>query len=84
MAFEVAQNVSPARVGDIEIRLYSPNPDSDDPPHAAYSVEVYFSDGSRRMLHGDLSPHLTQQQINGLLSFMDALRTQANAQILPD
>jgi hypothetical protein len=49
----------------------------------SYAVRVGYSDGSQRVLSGDLVPHLSQAQINGLLSFVAAMRTKAVDEILP-
>ncbi len=83
MAFPEIVVPTPTAIADIEVRLFSPDPTGTGTPSADYSVQVIYSDGSMRVLTGNLVPHLTQGQINSLLSFMASLRVQANDQILP-
>lgn len=50
---------------------------------AYFEVQVLDSDGEElERRRGDLRPHLTAGQIQGLLAFMDDLRTQAVSQII--
>lgn len=83
MAFPTQPTRTPTAIADIEIRLYSPDPTGNESPHAEYSVQVRYSDNSVRVVAGDLVPHLSQGQINGLLSFLADMRVKANNEILP-
>lgn len=83
MAFPEQATSTPAAIADISIQLYSPDPLGTDIAGASYSVQVRYSDNSMRVVTGDLVPHLSQAQINGLLSFMADMRVKAVAEILP-
>lgn len=83
MAFSSAVTLVPSAIGEIEITLISPDPAGDESPRATFRVEVRYSDGSTRIVAGDLVPHLTPAQITGQLNFLDAMRAQAISQILP-
>lgn len=83
MAFTQEPVRTPTAIADIEVRLFDPEPGSGGQQSVSYSVQVRYSDGSRKVLSGDLAPHLTPQQISGLQSFMAAMRTKANDEILP-
>jgi len=83
MAFPKEAVRIPIAVSDISIQLYSPDPTGNESPHAEYSVQVRHSDNSLRVVAGDLVPHLSQAQINGLLSFLADMRVKANNEILP-
>lgn len=83
MAFDPAASRTPNAIGDMEITLFTPGANSPHQAGANYRLKVHYSDGSVVERSGNLVPHLTQQQINGLLAFMSDLRTQANNQILP-
>ena len=84
MAFPTEPVRTPTAIADIEIRLYSPDPTGSETARAEYSVQVRFSDNSVRVVAGDLVPHLSQAQINGLLNFVADMRTKANTEILPE
>ena len=84
MAFEREQTRIPESIEDISIELYSLVQDDDSLQYGAnFSVQVGMSTGEIRVVTGDLMPHLTQQQINSLRSFIDAMRTKAEQEILP-
>jgi len=83
MAFPQEPVRTPERISDIEVTLFSPDPTGPEQAGATYVVWVRPSDGSVRRVAGNLVPHLTQAQINALLSFMSDMRAKANAEILP-
>lgn len=86
MAFDPEPSRVPAAIGGIVVTLKDVPATAENPLiRAAYfQVDVLGADGKRMtQLTGNLVPHLTQAQVNGLLSFMADLRTQAEAQILP-
>jgi hypothetical protein len=83
MAFSAEPVLTPTAIGEITVHLHSPDPTTIDESRARYTVQVRYSDGSTRVVSGNLVPHLSQAQINGLLGFMDSMRVQAIAQILP-
>jgi hypothetical protein len=74
---------TPVAIADVEVHLYSPDPAGSEVAAAAYTVQVKYSTGEVRVLTGNLTPLLTQAQINGLLSFMADMRAKAIAEILP-
>lgn len=83
MAFSKEQIRTPTAIADIEVRLFSPDPTGNESAGATYSVQVRFSDGTMRVVAGNLTPHLSTAQINALLSFMADMRVKAKAEILP-
>lgn len=83
MAFPQEPVRTPHSISDIDVTLHSPDPTGPEQAGATFVVRVRLSDGSMREIKGNLVPHLTQQQINGLLSFMADMRIKANAEILP-
>jgi len=93
MTFEKARAKIPAAIGDLSIVLidYEVAPlDEDGNPQenlrqqARFEVQVKDADGEIiRIMNGNLAPHLTQQQIDQLKAFLDAMRTKAEAEILP-
>jgi hypothetical protein len=83
MAFQEEPTRTPASIGTIQVILSDDFDGQGDPFQAAYfDIEVILSDGSKRTRRGDLASHITVAQRQGLMSFMDALRTQAEQQIL--
>jgi hypothetical protein len=86
MAFDPAPSQIPAAIDTIIITLKTRPATAETPEIQAayYQVDVLDAAGARiNQLSGNLVPHLTAQQINGLLSFMADLRVQAETQILP-
>lgn len=80
MAFPQEQTRTPTSVGTIFIVLK----DISGHKSARFVIEVEDQNGlTMRTLSGDLVPHLTQAQINGLLGLIADVRTQAEAEILP-
>lgn len=73
----------PVAIGNIEVRLFSPDPLGEETAAAAFVLLVHYDNGEQRTLRGNLVPHLTQGQIDALLNFMDTMRTKANTEILP-
>lgn len=74
---------TPTAIGDIRITLIDPDPTGSEPQAAGYEFQLRYSDGSVEMRRGDLTPHLTQQQISSLVAFMAAMRAKAVAEVLP-
>lgn len=75
---------TPTAIRDISIELADIlNAEGGHDYSATYHVQVQMSDGSIRVITGDLIPHITTQQRTGLLNFMIALRAQAEEQVLP-
>lgn len=74
---------TPTAITDLRVILHSPDPRGEVQPNAAFRVGILYSTGEIRELEGDLVPHLTQSEINQLLSFLSTLRTRAVAQLLP-
>ena len=83
MAFEQQGNKVPTSIGAIFIALT----DYDGIPAnhiATFNVEVLDQNGDTlRTLTGQLQPHLSPAQIQSIVDFLAALRTQAEGEILP-
>lgn len=81
MAFTPEAPKIPAAIGDIAVVLV--DHDGIEPDEVQYEVQILQSDGSIfRVAYGNLKPHLTSQQIEGLQSFMADMRILAQ-QLLP-
>lgn len=90
MTLPQAESKIPSAIGDLSIVLtdYIENQaEEDETPvykTARFEVQVLDADGAvMRLINGDLVPHLTQGQIDGLLGFVDTLRAKAESEILP-
>ena len=79
----------PESIADLSVVLtdYIENQASEGEPEvyktARFEVQVKYDNGEIKLIQGDLVPHLTSQQITGLLGFMSVLRTKAESEILP-
>lgn len=83
MAFGQEASRAPTTIGSIQITLFDPI-GLRATIAGTYVVQVLDQNGQElKVLTGDLQPHLTAQQINGLIAFMGDLRAQAAAQIIP-
>jgi len=85
MAFDPEPTVNriPTMLEHVIVTLQDSLIDGDNVQSAKFAVHVLDQDGSEiRTITGNLVPHLTQAQINGLQSFMVQLRAQATAEIL--
>jgi len=77
MAFEAEQPKAADSVGDIAV-IITDYSDSEIAGSATYEVQILQADGSMfRLATGDLSPHLSAAQINGLKALMADIRTKA-------
>ncbi len=89
MAFPTIPDKIAAKIIDISVELFDPDPtrqtviDGDETQGAFFSVQVEFNDSSLEVKTGNLVPHITPTEISALQSFMDSLRTQANDEFLP-
>ena len=84
MAFTPEQTRIPTDVQDMEIRLISlKNGGGVVTKTARFEIQVVFNNGEIKLLSGNLIPHLTGPQVTQLNNFMDAIRTQAENEILP-
>lgn len=84
MPFNRETAVTATGVGTMVVILKTNLDDPDVQQSAHFQLLVLRSDGSRKSLRGNLVPHITEAQRNGLMDFMAALRTQAEEQILPE
>lgn len=84
MAFKRLGARSPESIAAISVQLYKPEPGSTESPGASYSVQVKYDDDTIEVMHGDLVPYLSQEQISGLMAFMDVMRAKAINEILPE
>lgn len=83
MALPQAITRTPVAIGGVRVVLTDPIPAAETPKSAEYRIEVVYSDGSVGVVSGNLAPHLSQAQINALMTFMNDMRTKATAEILP-
>jgi hypothetical protein len=76
----------PQRIGDIAIVLRSPAPIADEPQPITVTahISVIMDNGNVRVREIDLGDHLSAQRLTSLRTFMDDIRTKANAEILPE
>ena len=81
MSFQPEQPKVPAAIGDIAVIIT--DHDGIETDEVGYEVQIPQADGAIfRVAIGSLIPHLTQQQIDGLKSFMANMRTLAQG-LLP-
>jgi hypothetical protein len=83
MAFDQEPARVPVAIGDISVQMYDPDPLGGEQVAVTYSVQVVANTGERRVNTGNLLPHLSSQQKQTLSTFMDQLRAQVEAQMLP-
>lgn len=83
MTFTKEVTVTPVAIGDITVELYSPDPTGDNSAATRFTVYARMSDGTRKLLAGDLVPHLTPAQKGSLTTLMTTIRAKAVAEILP-
>jgi len=83
MTFNLETDRIPSALGEIKITLVTNYDLIEGQQRAYFSVHVLDQDGRvLTTVDGDLVPHITQVQRDGLISFMDDLRTQAYDEIL--
>ena len=84
MAFDLEPTRTPVSIGNIVVLLKDAVASGEQPASksAHFEVKVLLSDGTTIQRRGDLVPHITPQQVQGLINFMNDLRVQAAAQIL--
>lgn len=85
MAFDKAITAIPTEIADISITLTDYVAAGEEAAYqsARYSVQVLYGDGEIKVMTGNLVPHLTQAQIDGLMGFLGDLRIKADTEILP-
>lgn len=66
--------VTDVGVRDIEMIVFRGN---DGTQGARYNIQVIRSDGSIVVRSGNLVPHLTTAEVNGLITLMNRIRTKA-------
>lgn len=75
---------TPAAIGQIRVTLITPDPRFvEESPEANFLVEIVYADGTIERRGGNLLSHITPAQRNALQNFMNSLRTQAVAELLP-
>lgn len=84
MAFIEESGRTPVSVDAIAVILKDAFGESGPYQSAHYSVRILFSDGSSAVRKGNLVPHITVDQRNALMGFLDSLRTQAEGEFLPE
>lgn len=83
MAFEQEPTRGPAGIGELIIVLKDSFDEEGQPyQSASFRIGVVMSDGSVVLRRGDLVPHITPAQRQGLLDFVANLRVQADTQIV--
>ena len=89
MAFPTIPAKTAAKIIDISVELFDPDPtrqtviDGDETQGVIFSVPVELNDDSLEVKTGNLVPHITAGQISALQDFMASLRIQANDEFLP-
>ena len=85
MPFELAATKQPVAIPKITISLdETPGTEAGTIRQSVcYELTILYDDNSEMRRYGDLVPHLTQQQITDLQTFMADLRTLAETEILP-
>jgi hypothetical protein len=82
MAFERADSKTPASLPVIEVTLRDSKEGTEVVQEIGFDVTIRYSDGSAHRRGGNLKPHLTENQITQLSTFMTLVRTRAEAEIL--
>lgn len=83
MPFSQVETLTPTAIGNINVVLFTNEDSSEKKIHG--TIDVLDQNGkllSHRVVP-DLSEYLTQAQKDGLISFMDNLRSQAITELLP-
>lgn len=85
MPLPQAETCIPNGIEDISVTLTDFIAAGEEPARqeAHYEAQVRYSNGDLRVTQGNLVPHLTQGQIDGLMNFMDDMRAKAESEILP-
>lgn len=84
MAFTPETTAIPESIRNFHLTFRSvKNEDGSISKYGDFFIEVVMSDGTVRGRDGNLLPHITAQQTQQISAFLDQLRTQAEAQILP-
>ena len=85
---ERANAITPTAIGDISVILADLPTTPDLPPadqkQARYEVQIFYDDGSVKVVTGDLLPHLTGEQKTMLSQLMDDIRALAESIILAE
>lgn len=68
--------VTDVGIRDIEVVLFRGN---DGSQTARYNTQVLRSDGTIAVRTGNLVPHLTNAEVNGLIALMNRVRTKAQS-----
>lgn len=82
MAFTQVGNRIPTAIGEITVSLHDPDGVNGNRTILGHVVVMDQDGVVLRVWDGDLQPHLSGPQLSALASFLDALRTQAEAQLL--
>lgn len=70
-------------IGDTETVLFDPMPGSNEAQSAHVNIQLIMSDGSVRVRRFNLANHFGATTINQLKAFVAAIRTKAEAELLP-
>ena len=83
MAFPQVPSKVPDKIGNINVTLFTNEPNTR--REAKIEFDVLTDDGELIKHVGtiNLLPHITPAQKDGLLNFMDSVRTQTNAEAIP-
>jgi hypothetical protein len=84
VAFQQEPTRTPVGIGNIVVHLKDAAATEEQAAYqsAHFEVKVVLSDGTIVHRTGDLAPHITPAQRQGLMDFMAALRAQAEEEIL--
>jgi hypothetical protein len=85
MAFTQEVNRVATSIRGINVILYdAPDGQGGNIQSAKITIDVLDQDGNLlNHIETNLVPHVTQAQIDGLLNFMNSIRTQAEVELLP-
>ncbi len=83
MPFPRQVAATPIAICEVVIHLISPDPVGGEPLGATYNVQVRFSDGTIRVMNGDMWSLFTGPQATQITAFLAAMRTKAVAEFLP-
>jgi hypothetical protein len=83
MAFTQEPAITATEIRNIVVTLKDAFDEEGAPYKGAnFSIQIVRNDGSKKILKGDLSNHITQVQQDALVAFMDSLRMKAETEIL--
>lgn len=74
---------TPTKLGDMEVNIHFPEPNSGQQGTVRFGVQIKQSDGSINHRTGNLWPQLTPQERNQLQNFMQTVYARMESKIIP-